>query len=155
MCSDLVRHQTVHLLNPNINYIRTENCKYCKLEKRMNYRNRYRNNQRYLNENYELFYNPELYDSTFYNMEQPESVEKSTTLKLINRSTCLELSKKEEFCSICQDTIPKNSIIAGASKVFSNFPKDSRIGGSPAMDISSWKRLIAAQRLNYIKRKKN
>ncbi len=113
MCSDLVRHQNVHLLNPNINYIRTENCKYCKLEKRMNYRNRYRNNPRYLNENYELFYNPELYayDSTFYNTEQPESREKSTTLKMINRSTCLELSKKDEFCSICQDTIPKNSII--------------------------------------------
>ena len=51
--------------------------------------------------------------------------------------------------------IGKNSIVAGASKVFSNFPKDSKIGGSPAMDISSWKRLIAAQRLNYIKRKKN
>ncbi len=51
--------------------------------------------------------------------------------------------------------IGKNSIVAGASKIFSNFPKDSRIGGSPAMDISSWKRLIAAQRLNYIKRKKN
>ena len=44
-------------------------------------------------------------------MEQPESVEKSTTLKLINRSTNIELSKNEDFCSICQDNIPKNSIV--------------------------------------------
>ena len=51
--------------------------------------------------------------------------------------------------------IGQDSIVAGASKVFNNFPKNSRIGGSPAMDINSWKRLIVAQRLNYIKRKKN
>ena len=31
----------------------------------------------------------------------------------------------------------------------------SKIGGSPAQDINSWKRLIASQRLNYKKRKKN
>ena len=51
--------------------------------------------------------------------------------------------------------VGKDSIIAGASKVFNNFPKDSNIGGSPAMDINAWKRLIAAQRLNYKRRKKN
>ena len=52
-------------------------------------------------------------------------------------------------------TIGQDSIIAGASKVFNNFPKNSKIGGSPAMDINAWKRLVASQRLNYIKRKKN
>ena len=49
--------------------------------------------------------------------------------------------------------IGQDTVIAGASKVFNNFPKGSRIGGSPAIDINSWKRIIASQRLNYIKRK--
>jgi len=44
--------------------------------------------------------------------------------------------------------IGEGSIVAGASKVFNSFPKDSKIGGSPAQDISSWKRLVASQRLN-------
>ena len=51
--------------------------------------------------------------------------------------------------------IGQDSIVAGASKVFNSFPKSSKIGGSPAQDINSWKRLIASQRLNYKKRKKN
>ena len=50
-------------------------------------------------------------------------------------------------------TIGQDTIVAGASKVFNNFPKGSKIGGSPAIDINSWKRIIASQRLNYIKRK--
>ena len=51
--------------------------------------------------------------------------------------------------------IGEGSIVAGASKVFNSFPKASKIGGSPAQDINSWKRLVASQRLNYKKRKKN
>ena len=51
-------------------------------------------------------------------------------------------------------TIGQGSIVAGASKVFNSFPKASKIGGSPAQDINSWKRLIASQRLNYKNRKK-
>ena len=51
--------------------------------------------------------------------------------------------------------IGEGSIIAGASKVFNSFPKASKIGGSPAQDLNSWKRLIASQRLNSKKRKKN
>ena len=51
--------------------------------------------------------------------------------------------------------IGEGSIVAGASKVFNSFPKASKIGGSPAQDINSWKRLVAAQRLSYKKRKKN
>ena len=51
--------------------------------------------------------------------------------------------------------IGEGSIVAGASKVFNSFPKASKIGGSPAQDINSWKRLIASQRLNSKKRKKN
>ncbi len=49
--------------------------------------------------------------------------------------------------------IGEGSIVAGASKVFNSFPKDSKIGGSPAQDINSWKRLIASQRLSNKKRK--
>ena len=52
-------------------------------------------------------------------------------------------------------TIGEDSIIAGASKVFNSFPKGSYIGGSPAQDIQAWKRLVASQRLNSKKRKKN
>ena len=52
-------------------------------------------------------------------------------------------------------TIGQDTIIAGASKVFNSFPKGSKIGGSPAQDINSWKRLVASQRLSYKKRKKN
>ena len=52
-------------------------------------------------------------------------------------------------------TIGHNSIIAGASKVFNDFPDGSKIGGSPAQDINSWKRLVASQRLFLKKRKKN
>ena len=51
--------------------------------------------------------------------------------------------------------IGEGSIVAGASKVFNSFPKASKIGGSPAQDINSWKRMVAAQRLSYKKRKKN
>ena len=51
--------------------------------------------------------------------------------------------------------IGEGSIVAGASKVFNSFPKASKIGGSPAQDINSWKRLIASQRLSNKKRKKN
>ncbi len=51
--------------------------------------------------------------------------------------------------------IGEGSIVAGASKVFNSFPKASKIGGSPAQDINSWKRLIVSQRLNSKKRKKN
>ena len=51
-------------------------------------------------------------------------------------------------------TIGKNSIIAGASKVFNSFPDGSNLGGSPAQDINSWKRLVVSQRLHNKKRKK-
>ena len=51
--------------------------------------------------------------------------------------------------------IGQDSIVAGASKVFNSFPKASKIGGSPAQNINSWKRLISSQRLNNKKRKKN
>ena len=51
--------------------------------------------------------------------------------------------------------IGEGSIVAGASKVFNSFPKASKIGGSPAQDINTWKRLIASQRLINKKRKKN
>ena len=44
MNSSLIRHQTLHLNNPDVNYIRLENCEYCKYERRKSYRNRYRSN---------------------------------------------------------------------------------------------------------------
>ena len=37
MVSDMVRHQTIHLSNPDINYVRLENCKYCKTARMRNY----------------------------------------------------------------------------------------------------------------------
>ena len=52
-------------------------------------------------------------------------------------------------------SIGKNSIIAGASKVFNSFPENSKIGGSPAQDIVNWKKLVVSQRLSLKKRKKN
>jgi UDP-3-O-[3-hydroxymyristoyl] glucosamine N-acyltransferase len=51
-------------------------------------------------------------------------------------------------------TIGENSIIAGASKIFKNFPKNSKIGGSPAQDLIDWQRLIIAQK-QLIKKRKN
>ena len=50
-------------------------------------------------------------------------------------------------------TIGENSIIVGASKVFNNFPKNSVIGGSPAQNLSDWKKIIASQKLSLKKRK--
>jgi len=48
-------------------------------------------------------------------------------------------------------TIGENSIIAGASKVFKSFPKNSVIGGNPAQNLKDWKKIIASQRLNLKK----
>ena len=52
-------------------------------------------------------------------------------------------------------SIGKNSIIAGASKVFNSFPENSKIGGSPAQDLMEWKKLVVSQRLSLKKRKKD
>ena len=51
-------------------------------------------------------------------------------------------------------TIGENSIIAGASKIFKNFPKNSKIGGSPAQDLIEWQRLIITQK-QLLKKRKN
>lgn len=50
-------------------------------------------------------------------------------------------------------TIGENSIIAGASKVFNNFPNNSKIGGNPAQDLIGWQRLIIFQKQELRKRK--
>ena len=50
-------------------------------------------------------------------------------------------------------TIGENSMIAGASKVFNNFPKNSKIGGNPAQDLIGWQRLIILQKQELRKRK--
>ena len=50
-------------------------------------------------------------------------------------------------------TIGENSTIAGASKVFSSFPKNSVIGGNPALNLNDWEKIIASQRLNLKKRR--
>ena len=49
--------------------------------------------------------------------------------------------------------IGDNSLIAGASNVFNSFPKNSKIGGSPAQDLLQWKKMIVSQRLNLKKKK--
>ena len=51
-------------------------------------------------------------------------------------------------------TIGENSIIAGASKVFKDFPKNSKIGGNPAQYLMEWQRLIIAQK-QLLKKRKN
>ena len=51
-------------------------------------------------------------------------------------------------------TIGENSLIAGASNVFNSFPENSKIGGSPALDLLEWKKMIVSQRRNLKKRKK-
>ena len=51
-------------------------------------------------------------------------------------------------------TIGQNSIIAGASKVFKDFPKNSKIGGNPAQYLMEWQRLIIAQK-QLLKKRKN
>jgi UDP-3-O-[3-hydroxymyristoyl] glucosamine N-acyltransferase len=43
-------------------------------------------------------------------------------------------------------TIGENSIIAGASKIFNDFPKNSKIGGNPAQKLMDWQRLNIAQK---------
>ena len=50
-------------------------------------------------------------------------------------------------------TIGENAIIAGASKVFNNFPKNSKIGGFPAQDLISWQRFIISQKKDLKKRR--
>ena len=50
-------------------------------------------------------------------------------------------------------TIGENSIISGASKVFNNFPKNSKIGGNPAQNLIGWQRLIIFQKKELRKRK--
>ncbi|MDC3072291.1 UDP-3-O-(3-hydroxymyristoyl)glucosamine N-acyltransferase, partial [bacterium] len=43
-------------------------------------------------------------------------------------------------------TIGENSIIAGASKVFNDFPDNSKIGGNPAQNMIDWKKLVISQK---------
>ena len=111
MPSTLVEHQRIHLNNPNINYIRTDNCAYCKYEKRKGYRNRYPNRHRSFSfsVNSVQEYNP--YNYTFYHIPVEEPDTKSTTLKKINDTTKLELNSEECFCAICQDKIKKWDIV--------------------------------------------
>jgi hypothetical protein len=108
MDSGLVRHQRIHLLNPSTNYIRTENCKFCKLDKRVNYRNRYRTTPRsfsILDYNVIEFHNPLEY------VDYYTPIEIISSLKLINNNSTLELNMDIDFCSICQDTIETSCII--------------------------------------------
>ena len=106
MVSDMVRHQTIHLSNPDINYVRLENCKYCKTARMRNYDQHRRNGAipEVINViNYYTFYNPVF--------EEYQDVEIDTSLKRLNSSTSLHISKSIDFCSICQDEINKNNII--------------------------------------------
>ena len=106
MVSDMVRHQTIHLSNPDINYVRLENCKYCKTARMRNYDQHRRNGAipEVINViNYYTFYNPVF--------EEYQDVEIDTSLKRLNSSTSLHISKSIDFCSICQDEIDKNTII--------------------------------------------
>ena len=108
MVSDMVRHQTIHLSNPDINYVRLENCKYCKIARMRNYDSQRRNN--YL----PRVVNHYSFDSVLYYYENPvfEDVEVNTSVKRLNNSTTLKISKdNHNFCSICQDSIKENVIV--------------------------------------------
>ena len=116
MPTSLEVHQSVHLQNPHINYVRLENCEYCKFERRVNYRNRYRantsNTRNTINYNFISNlneYNP--FNYTFYNMLDEQNVETPTCLRVVNRSSKIEKATDEGFCSICQDKIEKGQII--------------------------------------------
>ena len=112
MVSDMVRHQTIHLSNPDINYVRLENCKYCKVARMRNYETHRRNGTipprinviNYFTRYDTIYYNP------MFNQEY-EDVEVDTTLKRLNSSSNLQISKDIDFCSICQDTIDKDVIV--------------------------------------------
>ena len=124
MVSDWVTHQTIHLSNPNINYVKLENCKFCKLEriKKFDSQTRVINrqiNSQIINIDNELIdidadealinYN----DITLQYFDNPifeENVYIFTPLEKINKSSTLLLNQKINFCSICQDSINKNSI---------------------------------------------
>ena len=112
MVSDMVRHQIIHLSNPDINYVRLENCKYCKVARMRNYETHRRNGTipprinviNYFTRYDTIYYNP------MFNQEY-EDVEVDTTLKRLNSSTSLQISRDIDFCSICQDTIDKDVIV--------------------------------------------
>ena len=108
MVCDMVRHKVIHLSNPDINYVRLENCRYCKMERMKNYDSHRRSNSvsntiEYFSYNL-VYYNP-LFEEDF------EDVELDTSLKRINSGTSLNISRTEDFCSICQDTIKKDVIV--------------------------------------------
>ena len=110
MGSSLERHQNIHLNNPDVNYIRLENCEYCKYEKRKNYRNRYRTNTVYnIPPIMTRQYNP--YEYTYYNIPEYQPPETCISLKKVNESSKLELNPDDSFCPICQDKIKKWDIV--------------------------------------------
>ena len=49
--------------------------------------------------------------------------------------------------------IGEKSIISAASKVFKNFPKNSKIGGYPAQNLYDWQRILVYNNRNLKKRK--
>ena len=103
MVSDMVRHQTIHLSNPDINYVRLENCKYCKMARMRNYD---------LHRRYDTI--PDRINIMEYdvvNFEFFEDVKVDTTVKRLNDSTELFINNDKDFCSICQDDIQKDKII--------------------------------------------
>lgn len=70
---NLKRHLQVHLSNPHINYIQCEDCKYCKLDRRLQYGKRlqfprtFRRPQVISNYNLESSYFYHLTDNSFHN----------------------------------------------------------------------------------------
>ena len=52
-------------------------------------------------------------------------------------------------------TIGKNSIISAASKVFTSFPENSKIGGYPAQNLYDWQRIQVNNNKNIKMRKRN
>lgn len=104
MVANMVRHQQIHLNNPDINYVRLENCGFCKRERMMNYFPRTTPRTPIVNHYYFTFYDNPVFGIEF------EDVEVLTSLKSLNSSTKLKVCKKENFCAICQDEIEIGTI---------------------------------------------
>ena len=115
------RHNSVHLYNPNTNYILLENCPHCKLNKRNAYGNsnlqRIQRNRtvthsyQHINSYYrhrQNHINP-IVINELYNFED---VVVRTPLQLVNKNSKVYLSyTNNNLCVICQDKINYNSII--------------------------------------------
>jgi len=89
-----IHHDTVHKTNPLINYIRTENCRFCVAEKRNEYGNYVNNINMYNNIN-------------------------GTPNNLTHNKIMYIATNKNDICSICLNNFTKNgSLLSNCLHIF-------------------------------------